>query len=424
MADRILVLGDDDKVFLATCRSLGRAGVEVHAAPSDGAAAALASRYIAAIHRLPPHPQDRAGWISGVRALIDRHALDLVVPINDSDLILLQAHGDEIGRERLAIANAEALRIFTDKAATRELAASLDIPVAGAVPLDPAELETRRTPLPRLQLVLKPRCSYEVGSETGKLYAKIVHSEAELRNELAGKSPSELVIEHFYPGVGIGFSVLARDGRLLLCYQHRRLHQAWETGPSSARVSEAPDPELEGAVRKLAAATNLTGVAMFEFLRQGPGQFVLLEVNARLWGSLPLAIEAGADFPRELCKLFVHALEPAAPDYRTGLVKRDMFGEYRRITDLLLGCHGLPGRLVGLACAVRFLLALAFKRSFDSWARDDPEPFYRARRELAGGVIAALAKRARRLSQSRAKPAPAAADDVPDCDEPALAKIA
>ena len=421
MVDRILVLGDDDKVFLATCRSLGRAGVEVHAAPSDWAAAALSSRYIAATHRLPAYPQDRDGWIQGLRALIDHHALDLVIPINDSDLFLLQAHADEIGRERLAIANPEALRIFTDKAATRELAGSLGVPVAGAAPLDPAELLNCRTAFP---LVLKPRRSYEIGSETGKLYAKIVRSEAELRNELAGELSGELVIEQYYPGVGVGFSVLARNGRLLLCYQHRRLHQAWETGPSSARVSEAPDPELEAAVGKLAAATNLTGVAMFEFLRQGPGRFVLLEVNVRLWGSLPLAVEAGADFPCALYKLFVHALEPAAPGYRTGLARRDMFGEYRRITDLLLGCRGLRGRLVGLACAVRFALALAFRRSFDAWARDDPEPFYRARRELVGGVIAALAKRVR-LAPSRAKPAPAeAADNAPHSDDPVLAKAA
>ena len=422
MVDRILVVGDDDKVFLATCRSLGRAGVEVHAAPFDHAAAALASRYISAIHRLPHYPQDRAGWVQGIRALIDRHGFDLVIPINDSDLLLFQAHGDEIGRDRLAIVNAEALRIFTDKAATRELAASLGVPIAGAALVDPAELENGRTSFP---LVLKPRRSYELGSETGKLYAKIVRSEAELRNELSGKSPSELVVEHFYPGVGVGFSVLAKNGRLLLCYQHRRLRQAWETGPSSARVSEAPDPELEAAVGKLAAATNLTGVAMFEFRRQGPGRFVLLEVNARLWGSLPLAIEAGADFPRALYKLFVHALEPAAPGYRTGLARRDMFGEYRRITDLLLGCRGLRGRPVGLGCAMRFALALAFRRSFDTWARDDPEPFYRARRELVGGVIAALATRVRRLSPWPAKPAPAkAADDAPDSGDDIPAKAA
>lgn len=414
-------MGDDDKVFLATCRSLGRAGVEVHAAPFDRTAPALTSRHIAATHWLPPYPQDRAGWIQGIRTLIERHAFDLVVPINDSELMLLQAHADEIGRERLAIANAEALRIFTDKAATRELAASLGVPIAGAAQVDEAEIENGQTPFP---LVLKPRRSYLVGSETGKLYAKIVRSETELGNALAGQSSGELVIEHFYPGIGVGFSVLARNGRLLLCYQHRRLQQAWETGPSSARVSEAPDPELEAAVGKLAAATNLTGVAMFEFRRQGPGRFVLLEVNVRLWGSLPLAVEAGADFPRALYKLFVHGLEPAAPGYRTGLARCDMFGEYRRITDLLLGCRGLRGRLVGLACAMRFALAVACRRSFDIWAQDDPEPFYRARRKLVSGVIAVLAKRVRRLSRLRAKPAPAEAADARESPRPTGSPVA
>ena len=44
----MLLLGDDLRAFLAIARSLGRRGVEVHAAPSDFSSSALKSRYIAA----------------------------------------------------------------------------------------------------------------------------------------------------------------------------------------------------------------------------------------------------------------------------------------------------------------------------------------------------------------------------------------
>ena len=40
-----------------------------------------------------------------------------------------------------------------------------------------------------------------------------------------------------------------------------------------------------------------TGVAMFEFKRNDSGGWILLEVNARPWGSMPLPLSLGVDFP-------------------------------------------------------------------------------------------------------------------------------
>ena len=43
------------------------------------------------------------------------------------------------------------------------------------------------------------------------------------------------------------------------------------------------------------------GVAMLEYRRDpSTGDFRLLELNARFWGSLHLALAAGVDFPRLL----------------------------------------------------------------------------------------------------------------------------
>jgi hypothetical protein len=52
-AERVLVFGDEMRIFLAVVRSLGRAGKEVHAAPFNWHSPALKSKYISAIHHLP-----------------------------------------------------------------------------------------------------------------------------------------------------------------------------------------------------------------------------------------------------------------------------------------------------------------------------------------------------------------------------------
>ena len=50
---RVLVFGDDMRIFLAVVRSLGRSGKEVHAVPFTADSPALTSKYISAIHHVP-----------------------------------------------------------------------------------------------------------------------------------------------------------------------------------------------------------------------------------------------------------------------------------------------------------------------------------------------------------------------------------
>src|SRR6185437_6838800 len=80
---RVLVLGDDTRAFLATVRSLGRQGIEVHAAPTDDRSPALRSRYIAERHFIPRHADDTAAWAAAIDSLLSRIPFDLVMPCTD-----------------------------------------------------------------------------------------------------------------------------------------------------------------------------------------------------------------------------------------------------------------------------------------------------------------------------------------------------
>ena len=400
MPESVLILGDDNQVFLSVCRSLGPRGLKVHCAPHDLRSAALTSRYIAARHRLPPYAMDPSAWVASLSELITSEGVRLVMPTSDSTLITLASHAEEIGRERLALPDPYALRIFTDKAATRHLATELGIPVAEGSLVSSGGLRASGGAVRDLPLVLKPTRSHILGSPVGKLYARIFRSEAELQQELAGGA-TEFLAERWFDGIGVGLSVLAREGRVLTAYQHRRLRQAWETGPSSLRVSVAADGELEGVVSQLVKATCFTGVAMFEFRRKGPGDFVLLEVNPRFWGSLPVALEAGADFPAWLYDLLVHDLEPPPASHRAGVVKRDLGGEYRRVSDQFLAARGPAGKFKALLSGLGLLVAIARRRSIDTWAADDQQPLRREVGRLREAFAAGLAKR---LPVGRRKP--------------------
>lgn len=393
MPERVLLLGDDLRAFLAIARSLGRRGVEVHAAPADFSSPALKSRYIAAVHRLPPYPLDPRAWESALARLIADHGFRKVVPTSDSGLFMLRHHAEALGRERIGIANETALEIFSDKANTRALAEEHGVRVARGRLLGSDEEAQALADSLGLPLVLKPRASYALGDIATKRSARVVRDVAELDRQLRSGAWDGCVAESFFPGVGVGLSVLASEGRILFAYQHRRLQESSDTGASTKRVSEAVHPALLAAARPLAAAARLDGVAMFEFrLDRGSGRNVLLEVNPRFWGSLPLAVAAGADFPALWWDVAVRGLEVEGA-YRVGVLKSDLTGEFDRVVNRFEGAAGLERlRAAAAGLATAALLPRA-RATADSWAADDPGPWLEERRTLGVRARQALRKR-------------------------------
>ncbi|QAY77838.1 ATP-grasp domain-containing protein [Sphingosinicella sp. BN140058] len=401
---RALVIGDDTRSFLAVVRSLGRRNWHVDAAPYDLSSAALASRYVHRIHRLPPYSLSVDRWCERLRALIAAEKYDLVIPCDDRSLIPLQRHAALFEATRLALPNPEASAIFFDKDATRGLAASLGIPVAPGRALAAADDARGLAQAFGLPLALKPRKSYTLGQPGAKAAVRIVRTRPELAEALdAIETRDPWLVEGFFHGEGVGLSVLADRGEILIAFQHRRLAEASETGGSSRRIGEPIDPRMLEGVAAMARATALHGVAMFEFRRDPASRrFILLEVNCRFWGSLPLAVASGADFPAAAAALYVDGKSTAGTAIRTGLVLHDLGGEYYRVLRHATASGPKPLKAIKAAAGLaRLALSLPFGRRFDSHAPDDPEPWRRQRRELVRAIVGAAAKRLTRASGRR-----------------------
>jgi protein-tyrosine-phosphatase len=115
---------------------------------------------------------------------------------------------------------------------------------------------------------------------------------------------------------------------------------------------------------------------MFEFRRDPEtGHWDLLEVNARPWGSLPLPVGLGVDFPHAWYRLLVEGVRPEPQAYRPQVYARNL----ELHVDFALKTLGEMG---GLVRRMRFLgqwsagLARipAGREKIDSWARDDMAP--------------------------------------------------
>lgn len=375
----VLVFGDDTSAFLGAVRSLGRKGLTVHGAGAEVESPAHASRYLAARHAVPVHRGNGAEWLESVQSLTRQHGFELLVPTSDASLVQLAAHRQELLPARCAIPPAGALALFTDKWATREAALALGVPVAEGM-LIPANCSAdeiiERLGLP---IVLKTRHSYSLGATVQKSAVALVQHKQELEARLP--CPPGTLAERFVPGFCRGVSVLAHEGEVLQAFQHRRLRQEHITGPSSSRVSEPLDARLLDAVQKLIAHAGYSGIAMFEFrCQERSDAFVLLEVNPRIWGSIQLAIDAGADFVAALHGLVIEGkLPPRRMEFSQGNKKMSVEGEWDRHALEWDAATSIAARLACLPRLAAFCGSLANDAGFDSFASDDPEPFRRER---------------------------------------------
>jgi protein-tyrosine-phosphatase/predicted ATP-grasp superfamily ATP-dependent carboligase len=373
---KVLVLGDDTRSFLTIVRSLARQGLEVHVCPFNFRAPALRSRYISYIHWLPYYLNDGAEWIGTLKTLLARHNFSLIIPCDERALLPLSWHSFEINKfSRVAIPDSNSIKTFFDKNNTRLLANSLGIPVAIGrciLPGDTAEDLVAEAGLP---MAIKPTASYT----TNRLYSRnkvcIATTKAEVASAISDVDNQPHLFEGFFSGSGVGVSVLVHDGRILQAFEHHRIHEL--QGASHYRVSATLSPPLLDAVRKLMEAMQYTGVAMTEFrVNADTGAWILLEINARPWGSLPLPVALGVNFPFLWYQLLVEGVEAPWNSYQVGIFGRNFLPDLAFLRTHLraLTNHPLEVCKFLTKAAIEYLRVFVGQEVYDVFVRDDPAP--------------------------------------------------
>ena len=125
---------------------------------------------------------------------------------------------------------------------------------------------------------------------------------ADLRQQLSIYSPlnSFPMIQNYIPGYGLGQFFFMHQGKALLRFQHQRLHEWPPEGGFSSLSESVPLSEyqqLQEQSINLLTKLNWQGVAMVEYRYDPKNQKpVLMEINGRFWGSLPLAYHSGVPF--------------------------------------------------------------------------------------------------------------------------------
>ena len=329
---KVLVLGNDMRAFLTVIRSLGRGGHAVHVAWCPKDAPALNSKYIKKVHQLAPYSNSDDSWMFQMIKLFQNEKFDLVIPCRDDSILPMQKHRNELERHtRVYLLNERSFEYGFDKQRMDELACSLGINLPKERIVHNLSEAYRSFNEFGSPLVVKPFSSFTLDDLNNKQFVlKIYHKEKIQTCIPAMLQKGRLLVQENFIGIGMGVSVLALRGEILAVFQHERVHEPLFGGGSSYRKSVSLNTELFKATSILISKLNYTGVAMMEF-KQNPknGSWVFIEINPRFWGSLPLAVASGVDFPLYLYQMLVEGKRMFPERYRRGIYCRNLINDIR-----------------------------------------------------------------------------------------------
>jgi predicted ATP-grasp superfamily ATP-dependent carboligase len=391
----VLVTDGDQRSTLAVVRSLGKAKIPVTVGECGPRSLAGSSRYCAGRLCYPSPYEDAEGFKRFLLEAIARGDYQMLMPTTDVTARLVAEIQEKItDRVIVPMPSADVVKRSQDKAHVLALARQLGIPCPRTVdPVNDQDLPAAARGV-GFPVVIKTRSSYfyqdgrwrtggiQYACSLEQLAAKYSASQARSR---------DLMLQEKLTGEGRGVFLLVWNGELKGAFCHRRLREKppWG-GVSVYRESIAPDEKLIQQSFALLKALGWQGVAMVEFkVDNRDGRAKLMEVNGRFWGSLQLAIDAGADFPLLLYRLATGENVPAQFEYRVGVKSRWLLGDL----DQLLITMRSRQRRNGFAPVSKLRALAQFLKFYEPGIRyevfrmNDPKPGWFESKSYFGAMI-------------------------------------
>jgi len=368
---KALVLDGHSRAAIESVQSLGRYGVVVDVESRQPNSVAFRSRYVEQrlIRHSDIHAQDFTLWLRGVDHI---RRYDLIIPSTEASLLEMMAlaPSDPL-RTKAVLSRNDSLDIALNKEETHLLASRLHV----RVPPRRLHVDLSGPDEPcGYPAVLKPtRSKICVNGRLETLAPVIATDAVTRRTTLERWLPYTPVLEQQYiAGKGIGIELLFNRGEKVWHFAHERLHEYPLTGGASTyRRSIAAPAEMLAASELLLTELAWHGVAMVEFKLPRNGDFVLVEINPRLWGSLALAIDAGVNFPVGLLQLARDGSLAPQHHYRLGYYTRDLPRDLVWMTENVRADH----RNALLLTRHRFRSFFEYLRPLigkESWDHFDP----------------------------------------------------
>jgi predicted ATP-grasp superfamily ATP-dependent carboligase len=348
---RVLVTDARERSALATIRALAGAGYDVSAAGVERLSPGRASRFCRGHHRVPSPAADGAAFVHRLREIVDRGAYDALILGSDASLLAVSDHRELLGeRVKVGLPPRDAVRRALSKLELARAAESSGFRAPPMIPCesaDEAHAAARELGFP---VVAKSASAVVVG-EDGRITrpdTRLIRDSAELSKWLDLQRPGLALIQAREHGpVYSCAGVLA--GEDMVGFLLARYLRTWptEAGNASFERTVSPPEGLRERITRLLGQIGWQGIFEVELMGTDDGDFTPIDLNPRVYGSLALAVRAGAVFPALWCDVLLG--RPVTPQVaRPGVSYRWEEGELRNLVALARG-----GSLRGVLALLR-----------------------------------------------------------------------
>ncbi len=300
---RAIVTDANNRIALAVVRSLGSHGIDVACVEQEKFSVnrplCFYSKYCKNEYVLPDISPANDKFITKLKGTLQKE--DVLIPVSTNSVETLCRHASELKNfADFIVPDYEAFALANDKKAIIGFADKLGIPVPSTISVkDDYELKNS-APKIRYPSVIKIRNDSGTDLKPWQKY-RIAKNYKELIDfyKLSREITSDLIIQDYIEGQGYGFEAFFDyRGELKAYFCHHRLREYPISGGPSSFCESVKEPQLIDYGIRLLSELKWRGVAMVEFKKDiADNKYKLIEVNPKFWGTLPLAIKCGIDFP-------------------------------------------------------------------------------------------------------------------------------
>lgn len=333
MSARVLVADYPGGQVIAGARALWRAGDRCELAwPRRFADRLTPSRAFTRWHPIPSAITDPDDYIDALIDLCRARPYDLLLPFGlDACHAVARRAAELAPHVAFALPAYPTFRLANDKAATARHAAALGLRTptvySDAAPDDIAAVARAA----RYPVVIKARSGS--GVTDALRYAADPDSLLRAYDEMTARAGRAGVrdytaplIQEYVPGHIHDVCTVSWRGEVIAALtQVRQLMKPIDGGVGAINRT-TDDPTLRAHAVRLLESLDYHGPAQVEFKRDArDGSYALIELNPKLWGTLPLSIAAGLDVPGLIRDLVLGRPVERMPAYRVGLRQAFLF---------------------------------------------------------------------------------------------------
>ncbi|MFC6889401.1 carboxylate--amine ligase, partial [Halorubrum trueperi] len=325
----------------ACVRSLSRRGVHTIVASERENTPAAASRFCDEFVSIPSPYEDVLAYRDALVGLAARDDVETIYPLRAQDAYVFARYADAFEPYvSLVTLDSDLLKTVFDRVALVEAAGEAGVPAPETRLLSDVDAwDEDLIVKSRYNLLTEETCPTfgPRDAATAKSVTHVAPGERPNVEAIESEMRHTPIVQEYVPSSDeYLFGALYDRGEPVTTFQHRQVRGDSYTGGGGVYREATRDPALEATGRALLDHLDYHGIACIEYMKHADtGEYVLTEINPRLWQSLATAVRAGADFPASYWEVASDEPVRSAFEYEVGAGTHLLYGELGHLLSVV-----------------------------------------------------------------------------------------